>query len=222
MVGEGGGGGGWKGGKEAWVGGRGRGALREFAGGAGGLVGSIVDVAWDLLGCPGALREFVGNLFMICEILAGAWGVALVFLGSSGNTIKNAWEMQNSCNLQHKSQFWGLQAAFLETLKKHYCGPTRAPTNPNKSATILCKSFPTPPRVLQGFLACPPSLPKAYPTPGQKIQIRGLRESSQASASKKHHSAQASISMSACPFECGSMLFSGRRCCQAPLIAVSI
>ena len=42
----------------------------------GGLVGSIVDVAWDLLGCPGALREFVGNLFMICEILAGAWGVA--------------------------------------------------------------------------------------------------------------------------------------------------
>ena len=72
VVGEGGGGGGWKGGKEAWVGGRGRGALREFAVEAG----SIVDVAWDLLGCPGALREFVGNLFMICEILAGAWGVA--------------------------------------------------------------------------------------------------------------------------------------------------
>ena len=144
------------------------------------------------------------------------------FWGPLETLLRTPGKCKIVCNLQHKSQFWGLQAAFLETLKKHYCGPTRAPTNPNKSATILCKSFPTPPRVLQGVLACPPSLPKAYTTPGQKIQIRGLRESSQASASKKHHSVQASISMSACPFEWGSMLFSGHRCCQALLIAVSI
>ena len=71
-VGEGGGRGarrlGWGGGGEVPC-------ENSRGGGAGGLVSSIVDVAWDLLGCPGGLAricwEFVYDLQDYCGCLGG-------------------------------------------------------------------------------------------------------------------------------------------------------